>query len=132
MIVTINDADYIPIMQDCKVGLMCTSTPRAGAAELSPRARCAGRAQGSSVAGVWWRLMPPSHRRLPTNGHRVGVGPARSELTITRLPRQVEATRKRLEFAYSNVCAEENTKRLDELFPLRAKVWGWGLGVGRS
>jgi Zn-dependent oligopeptidase len=34
----------------------------------------------------------------------------------------VEFTRKRLEFAYDNVCANDNTARLDELIKLRADV----------
>ncbi|KIY95837.1 thimet oligopeptidase 1, partial [Monoraphidium neglectum] len=34
----------------------------------------------------------------------------------------VESTRKQMEFAYNNVCADTNTKRLDDLVALRAKV----------
>jgi Zn-dependent oligopeptidase len=34
----------------------------------------------------------------------------------------VEATRKKLEFAYNTVCAKDNTARLDELIKLRADV----------
>jgi hypothetical protein len=35
---------------------------------------------------------------------------------------KVESTRKAMAFAFNNVCAEENSKRLDELVELRAQA----------
>lgn len=35
---------------------------------------------------------------------------------------QVEATRKKMEYAFNNVCGIENTKRLDQMTQLRAQV----------
>jgi hypothetical protein len=41
---------------------------------------------------------------------------------------KVESTRKAMDFAFNNVCAEENSKRLDELVALRAQARGVAIG----
>jgi hypothetical protein len=41
---------------------------------------------------------------------------------------QVDSTRKKMDFAFNNVCGLENTKRLDKLVQLRSQARGGGAG----